>query len=968
MVSLIRHVGLFNVKKFNLKLYYQNTRGLRTKTGVFFKNLSICNFDIVVLTETWLSSKVMSSELFDDRYVVFRRDRKSKANNRVEVGGGVLIAVSKKIQAKEITCWNSSCEDLWVIVDYVIAGKVKQIAFCVVYLPPPVRNDLLDSFVDHCSSILEKFHGHICIIGDFNLRNINWTRLDTDDNYQAPVLCQKLIDFASLNNLKQYNKVANFQNTLLDLLFTDLTNCKVFESLDVLSKVDNYHPPLYIDIYLGDVCNLEYNPNHTKLSFHGADYSAINDYFSNIIWEEQFSQYTDINQMVTHFYIMIREVISKYVPQKKNYNYKKFPPWFSKSLIKRIREKKNILNRYKKYNNPLDRIELDTLSRRCARLNTTCYNAYMTAIEDKISKNIKAFWSYANSKRNGRSLYPVTMTNGDITVSDGPSICSLFANRFAKVYSNLPQPNSSYSRSINASSLVFSGVFISVEEVEGVLKSLNTEKGAGPDGIPSIFLKKCASSIAMPLCIMYNASLASGTFPDEWKIAKVVPVFKSGDNDLVDNYRPISVLSTMSKVFEILICQFVYEHVKPFITVHQHGFVKSRSTATNLVSFVENLTEAIDGHQEIDVVYTDLCKAFDKVSHEILIKKLSAFGIQGTLLNWFKSYLNNREFFVVVNGFQSEKCKIESGVPQGSNLGPVLFNIFINDIVDYISHSTPYLYADDLKLLKIIKTKQDPLLLQKDLNSVSHWCDLNGMQLNVAKCFHVKFTRRHNNIDSAYYLNGAKIQEVDHINDLGVIIDKKLTFGAHLENIIKKASNMLGFIIRISKGFRKLQTRRLLYNSLVLSILEYCSVVWRPHYACHSLRLERIQKRYLWHLSYLTNTYKKGYSHRNRQIHFKYPSLENRRIILDLTFLYKLFNNKLDCPDLLNKFKFNVPRRLPRLALPPLVPPFRTTVLGSSSFVPRASRLLNSYGKSTDIHAVNLNTFRKNLHENLGLI
>jgi hypothetical protein len=141
------------------------------------------------------------------------------------------------------------------------------------------------------------------------------------------------------------------------------------------------------------------------------------------------------------------------------------------------------------------------------------------------------------------------MTNGDITVSDGPNICSLFANRFAKVYSNLPQPNSSYSISINASSLVFSGVYIRVEEVEGVLKSLNTEKGAGPDRIASIFLKKCASSIAMPFCIMYNASLASGTFPDEWKIAKVVPVFKSGDNDLVDNYRPISVLSTMSKVF-----------------------------------------------------------------------------------------------------------------------------------------------------------------------------------------------------------------------------------------------------------------------------------------------------------------------------------------------------------------------------------------------------------------------------------
>lgn len=377
-------------------------------------------------------------------------------------------------------------------------------------------------------------------------------------------------------------------------------------------------------------CQLQYNVNFDKLNFQRADYCSINDYFSGIDWVTQFSQYDNINEIVTHFYKMIRGVISEFVPKKRKIVYGKFPPWFTASLIDRLREKNKIRKRYKKYHNPLDKIELNILSERCRKLATVCYNRYINNIEDRISRNTKAFWSFVKSKRGGCSLYPTTMTDGVTTASEGPSICDLFAGQFATVYTkDTSQCDPTYPERHDNCYASFGRLSIDLEAVVRTLTSLDMDKGYGPDGIPPIFLRNCASNLAVPLCLIYNISLATGIFPDEWKVAKVVPVLKSGDNDLVSNYRPISILSTMSKVFEILICPYISEHVKPLITDHQHGFMKSRSTATNLISFVGRLAEAIDARQEVDVIYTDLSKAFDRVPHEILMRKLLNFGIHG---------------------------------------------------------------------------------------------------------------------------------------------------------------------------------------------------------------------------------------------------------------------------------------------------------------------------------------------------
>jgi hypothetical protein len=252
-------------------------------------------------------------------------------------------------------------------------------------------------------------------------------------------------------------------------------------------------------------------------------------------------------------------------------------------------------------------------------------------------------------------------------ITNPKQIPGMFATHFSSVFEIDTSPNidnHNFNWTTNSDRLnTIGSVQFGVDEVKQTLKNLNTTKGAGPDGIHPLLLVNCVNSLALPLLILFNKSLETGTFPELWKQANVTLILKNGKRDCVDNYRPISILSTISKVFESLVHSYLYRHIHKHIIHNQFGFMAKRSTSTNLMLFTSEVAEAVDQGLQIDAVYADFSKAFDIVNHKILPEKLYTFGVTDNLLNWCGSYLSNRPSRVVIDGEQSDQFIARSGVP-----------------------------------------------------------------------------------------------------------------------------------------------------------------------------------------------------------------------------------------------------------------------------------------------------------------
>lgn len=445
------------------------------------------------------------------------------------------------------------------------------------------------------------------------------------------------------------------------------------------------------------------------------------------------------------------------------------------------------------YSNPRD-YDTSFLRSRCKKLTKQCYQSFLKSVEESLESNIKGFWKFINSKK-GHVSIPQTVSYGQASSSSGVGICELFSKYFGSVLVNddtslmdVPiDADADDLKSVNS----LAQINISRDDITSKIKQLDAMKGAGPDGIPASFVKTCGEELSIPLSIIFNKSLNTGSFPKAWKLAHIIPILKSGDKSKCENYRPISILSCMAKLFESLVYNYIFNQVKPQLSTKKHGFVKNRSTITNLLEYKDFLCSSFNSGGQVDAIYTDFCKAFDKVNHAILGRKVRSFGIHGCLLRWVLSYLNNRSQLVAIKGFFSSPVSITSGVPQGSHLGPLLFIMFVNDIVDRITCPC-LLYADDLKIFTEVNSINDCQMLQNDLRSLSEWCTINKMSLNVGKCFIVSFTRRRSNkIIYTYTLNEKTLDRKSVAKDLGILFDSELSFRDHYE-LITKRSRQLG--------------------------------------------------------------------------------------------------------------------------------------------------------------------------------
>jgi hypothetical protein len=335
--------------------------------------------------------------------------------------------------------------------------------------------------------------------------------------------------------------------------------------------------------------------------------------------------------------------------------------------------------------------------------------------------------------------------------------------------------------------------------------------------------------------------------PLEWKTGVVTAIYKKGPKTEMGNYRPVSLTSIVCKVVQSLVRDKIMNHLKR-MKLTQYGFIKGRSTSLQLLHMLDKWTEFLEGGGQIDTIYTDFEKAFDKVPHKRLIKKLYAFGIDQKLINWTKEFLTDRQHMVRVNGKLSQWLPVISGIPQGTILGPLLFIIYINDLPSLCEDETGiYLFADDAKLYKFIKLGTDHQMLQNNVDRLQAWSNEWLLKLNIKKCKIISFgTDKNSIIKHEYSITVNQIPtplgREQYMTDLGIVLDENLKFSRHIHNKVNKAYSMLGVIKRNFKHLSK-DTFVLLYKSMVRSHIEYGSSVWSPYRKMDIEELEKVQKR-----------------------------------------------------------------------------------------------------------------------------
>ena len=386
---------------------------------------------------------------------------------------------------------------------------------------------------------------------------------------------------------------------------------------------------------------------------------------------------------------------------------------------------------------------------------------------------------------------------------------------------------------------------------------------------------------------IFTQSLDTGELPRDRSLANVVPIFKKGNRVLAENYRPVSLTRITCKLFEHIVCRHILDHVEDHkvLTNLQHGFRSGRSCETQLITTTHDLLSSFNSKSQIDVAILDFSKAFDTVPYAGLLGKLEHYGIDSKILLWITNFLNNRKQRVVVDGSFSNEADVESGVPQGTVLGPLLFLLHINDLPSCVN-SKVRLFADDCLLYREIKNNQDQIDMQRDLDALMDWGSTWGMKFNAKKCNIMRVSRSLKPLQHFYSLGNEILQEVSDAKYLGIQIDNKLDWNKHISTVAARGQSKLAFLNRNLKGCPK-KLRDTTYISLIRPALEYSCSVWHPHKKSNKDKIEKVQRRAA---RFVSNNFRRKASVSEMLHELGWQSLDGRRQDQRLVLFFKIIN------------------------------------------------------------------------------
>ena len=884
-------VSLLNVQGISPTNQNQKTK-LKALNEIINESKTYIPF--MVFTETHLSDKIFDAEVLINNYYINRADRVKRKN------GGTAIYMHEDIAVNEKQIYtDSKCESVML--------KNNDINFILisVYKPPQAIN--LDTAFRKCLESINEFivkhdtNSTILVMGDFNLPIIDWSSGEIHNARSAEDRrCAELLLNFMENHLliQQVKETTRHDKNTLDLILTNNDDW----IHDITVEKTKYSDHDFVNVSLANVFKkttdvvYQYQPKHPldELNFNKANWGKIRDDLKEISWHDLMGHEASVDVMVQNLESEIIKITSKHTPKRvlsHSGPQKLKIPRHRRAMIrrkKRLNSKINWLTYVKKCKS---RNKINKLIEEKSELEFSIQQSLSREIRQKeldivakIKTNPKILYAHAkkNSKTWGK-IGPLLDIAGKLH-SEPVTMANLLQDQYLKVFSN---PSLRTDININpndGSKPQLSDLDFSEDDIIKAIKLIPVNSAAGPDKFPAIILKECNELLAKPLYLIWRQSLNTGQIPNIFLQQTIVPVFKKGSKSNPENYRPVSLTSHIIKVFGRVLRTYMVEYIESnnLLSPNQHGFRIGKSCLTQLLNHFELILEILENDSNADVLYLDFAKAFDKVDHEILLNKLKSMGISGKIHDWLKSFLSNRTQYVMVNGKKSRGEPVQSGVPQGTVLGPILFIMYINDITEVIKHCYIKIFADDSKLVKAIKSLTDRDLMQMDLQAVIQWAADNKMELNKLK-FQLLQHGNKNDLKHPYKIDRqVLVKKSSDVKDLGVTISENISFDTHIMKITNNAKKHASWILRLIKC-REPEVVLLLYKTYVRPRLEYASPLWSPKLVKHIAKIESVQRTVT---SRIQGLEKFNYWERLQKLNI--PSLQRRRERYQMIHMWKI--------------------------------------------------------------------------------
>ena len=841
----------------SLAMLYINIRSLNKNFDKLYEMLVNMESkpDIIALSETWITNN--RPDEYDIPGFEFLHT-KSPTNN-----GGVAFFISQQYNAQVTNEYNlntDDCEDLWINVDMKTKGSV---VVGVIYRHP---NHSFNIFEEKLTATINKLNAKnkkYIFGGDININLLleNDKTMDYTNNHLS-IGCNQFINSPTRfsPDLKSKSLLdhiySNFEN---DRLETKILAEDISDHLPILVLLTNHNP---------SIKNLQYNIIQDMRNFNQQQFleeleSKMETFFTNV------PTCTPAEELWNHFEEIFQNAVLRHAPFRKRTKREiklQSKPWMTKAIKKSIMCKNTMFEIalksssfptcLKKYRNILNRV--------IAQSKRMYYDNQIK----RSSGNSKKLWSTINNIISNKSVkmkqIEKLLTEDGKEITNSKEISDEMNLTFVQMAEKLletskrekiPKKSSNYI-SKNKNSFFLNP--ITVTEMTNLINNLDASKSTRSDTPAIKFIKISKSIIAPYITCIFNKCIAEGRFPSSLKIAEIIPIYKSGHKNISTNYRPISLLSAFSKLFEQYIAAQLTQFFNKNNTLHnlQYGFRQGSSTEMAVSNICEDIAKAVDNKSINCTVFIDLAKAFNTVDPYILLSKLEKYGIRGPPLKLLKSYLTSRLQYTKINNTNSNLMEINIGVPQGSSLGPLLFLVYINDLPLYTKLKVR-LFADDACLSYSNDNPKDlEEVINFELRKVHQWLLDNKLFLNYNKSTYLIFTNKKIQHKFNIKIEQNKIEESNSTKYLGVTIDNKLNWKPHILNLKSKLAKNNYLLFKLGNYVNQ-NTLRTVYYSLIHPFLQYCISTWGSCARSNLGILERLQKqsiRNICHQPRLTHT------------------------------------------------------------------------------------------------------------------